>query len=472
MSKKDKKRQTHNAHVQELHSEMSQNRDVHFRTQIVALTNEGSLIQNADAYELKPLDESVEEVHRKLEALAANTPYQSEVPAHAGRYYSDFAREVDQVKEEREIDITLLRNSYDSSLNQLKREADYKLKIMDEEYKLMYKTLRDRLMNSLNSKINTLIREKEQLDIADTNSLLLHPTQFSITNPTSPGGTHTSRKTRLTRQRVDGDDHSNNHLLEAVNRRKRKAIDDDPGSPAQDGSSTPAERAKARLLGQQTTPSYTVNSLFTDKELHMHSFNAHLAVSYYFTHFKRNGMKPNHNSRRGSTSSSEDSSSSTSSSQDIENLSAPEMDRTASSQTTFHVTRSTRTNAGALLGINLLADHLPGDKHSSSSAFNGTSSKPTLPYALLANYNSKNGQTVPQIAGLTSEEVDDDLTKIEAMSGDPTAVDEKLMEELCSDPNSAGQGSRGTLAPEWPAYLDGHLEEAGVRNHEAVEGEG
>lgn len=343
---------------------------------------------------------------------------------------------------------------------------------MDEEYKLMYKTLRDRLMNSLNSKIHTLIREKEQLDIADTNSLLLHPTQFSITNPTSPGGTHTNRKTRLTRQRVDGDDYSNNHLLEAVNKRKRKALDDDPGSPGQDGYSTPAERAKARLLSQQTTPSYTVNSLFTDKELHMHSFNAHLAVSHYFTHSKRNGMKPNHNSRRGSSSSSADNSSSTSSSQDIENLSAPEMDRTASSQTTFHVTRSTRTNAGALLGINLLADHLPGDKHSSSSAFNSTSSKPTLPYALLANYNSKNGQTVPQIAGLTSEEVDDDLTKIEAMSGNPTAVDEKLMEELCGDPNPAGLGSRGTLAPEWPAHLDGHLMEAGVRNEETVEGEG
>lgn len=109
MSKKDKKRQAHNAHVQELHAEMSQNRDVHFRTQIVALTNETSLIQNADAYDLEPIDDSAEDIRRKLEALAANTPYQSEVPAHAGRWYSDFAREVDQVKEEREMDLTLIK---------------------------------------------------------------------------------------------------------------------------------------------------------------------------------------------------------------------------------------------------------------------------------------------------------------------------------------------------------------------------
>lgn len=357
---------------------------------------------------------------------------------------------------------------------------------MDEEYKLMYKSLRDRLITSLNSKINTLLREKEQLDAADTNSLLLNPTQFSIANPASPGGPQTNRKTRVTRQRMDGDDLSNNLLSDPFLKRKRKALDDE-GSPGPDGISTPAERAKARLLAQQTTPLYSVNSLFTDKELHMHSFNAHIAAAQFFNHSKRNGIRLHHQmSRRGSTSTSEDDSASSSSSQDIEKLSAPEMDRTASAQT-FHVTRSTRTNAGNFPGgINLLSD-LP-DKHSTSALHNNTSSsstRPSLAYAVLSNYNSKNGQAVPQTSGLSPEEVDDDLAKIEALAEEPAGVvDVKLMEELCADRNVGSQiqsqsqnRSRGSLAPDWPAYLDVPGVEAmaavGVKNGgETAEGEG
>ena len=62
----------------------------------------------------------------------------------------------------------------------------------------MTNTIRERLVQNLSSKRARLLKDKEQLDIADTNALLLHPSQFSITNPVSPGGGPTSRKTPAT----------------------------------------------------------------------------------------------------------------------------------------------------------------------------------------------------------------------------------------------------------------------------------
>lgn len=108
----------------------------------------------------------------------------------------------------------------------------------------MTTTLRERLFQALVNKRQKLMKEKEQLDIADTNALLLHPSQFSITNPASPGSQPTSRKTRFTRNR----EHEElNGVSDVSHRRKRKLVEDDVGSPSRNGISTPAERARATL---------------------------------------------------------------------------------------------------------------------------------------------------------------------------------------------------------------------------------
>ena len=105
ISKKDKKRQAHNAHYQELVNEFNQNRDVHFRTQLVALQHDIALIQRANVYQSEPLDDSPDEIRNLLEASAAGTQYHGEVALSAGRWYNEFVRQTNEAKEEREIEL-------------------------------------------------------------------------------------------------------------------------------------------------------------------------------------------------------------------------------------------------------------------------------------------------------------------------------------------------------------------------------
>ena len=153
-----------------------------------------------------------------------------------------------------------------------------------------------------------LIREKEKLDMADTNALLHYPNQFSINSTASPGGPQSNRKTRHTRHRLDIDD-----LDTAINnnttngKRKRKAIAD-----AENGSPGPAQNREAdsnhvnsykdlhsRLdVPPAPTPAYTINRLFTDREL-----NANLQQATYEAIASRssavtNGHTSNGNNKR------------------------------------------------------------------------------------------------------------------------------------------------------------------------------
>ena len=116
-----------------------------------------------------------------------------------------------------------------------------------------------------------MLKEKEKLDIADTNALLFHPNQFSINNSASPGGLQSNRKTRHARHRLEAEE------LEPVggmnNKRKRKGpIDVENGSPGPAGRDTepinPLKEANARLEAHQvSTPLYTIERLFSAREL-------------------------------------------------------------------------------------------------------------------------------------------------------------------------------------------------------------
>ena len=292
------------------------------------------------------------------------------------------------------------------------------------------------------------MKEKEHLDIADTNTLLLHPSHFSITNPSSPGGAQNGRKTRYTRHRVDAEDLGNGLAPESNPKRKRKAADDDQGSPSRDGITTPAERARAKAYADQTAALYSVNNLFTEKELSYQTHQAHIATRHYFSISHKDSAPNGSNSKRSRLDNTNDDNASSHTASDDNNsahsdaggdLEAPEMDRTASQ--TIHVTRSTRTT-GAMAGLNILSD-----------LAEKAVTRPVLPYATLYNHQPKSGAILPPASGLMPEEVDEDMQRIAEAKAGGHSVDKKAMEDALKPISE----SRSSLAPDWPAHLDVHL---------------
>lgn len=330
---------------------------------------------------------------------------------------------------------------HQNKLEQLKYECDYRGHLAAEECEHMTSTIRERLVQNLSHKRTKLMKEKEQLDIADTNALLLHPSQFSITNPSSPGG-QLSRKTRFRGNRADPDDLGNGFAPENTNKRKRKAPDDDLGSPSRNGISTPAERARSRALAVQTDPLYSIHSLFTEKELAFQLHQAQIAAKHFFSTSQKDG-EANGAGKRGKEDEGDKSSRSGNNS-DVDDDDGPEaadMERTASQN--VHVTRSTR-NAGGLAGLNILSD-----------LAEKAASRPSLPYATLNGHGGRNGAALPSPSRLMDEEIEEDLIRIADLttSKGKHQVDKKMIDAALKPLD----GSRSNLAPDWPTYLDVHL---------------
>lgn len=189
-------------------------------------------------------------------------------------------------------------------------------------------------MNAITSKKMRLSREKEALDVSENSALFLHPNQFTLTNPASPGGTHSKRTTRLRREMDESHGYSDNK------KRKRNGADED-GSPgpmrrALDGSSTTplwqSDRLRSGAARKETGPIFSIDKLFTDKELSMNYNSA--AVAAYKHLLTRRDAAGNVLSPDGSDAGNGD----LNGIEKDEELSAPTMERQPS-----HQTRSTRT---------------------------------------------------------------------------------------------------------------------------------
>ena len=247
-----------------------------------------------------------------------------------------------------------------------------------QEHNRLIEELRRRLIQNLNQKKATLQKEKERLDIADTNALLYHPNQFSLNNGTSPGGPQSNRKTRHTRHRLEVDD------LDAVNgnhKRKRKtAAENDNGSPAPAGREIEPintfREANVRFeYPQIAAPLYSLDRLFSQREL---DGNLQSATSDVVDNLKRQKLNKdphtNFNSIVGTNADSSESEDNGAVGADLDPvaddmfLAAPEMERipTNASQ---HVTRSVRgllptkrlkgsDGLGSLAGRNLGANYI------------------------------------------------------------------------------------------------------------------
>lgn len=413
-----------------MQTEFDDHREQHYRSQLIALQQDMNLVTAADPYRPEFLEDSPEEIAELVALQAQGTPYQSEMSALAGRWYTDFVHEVNEAKEAKELALIELHRQHEAKLERLKYECDYRLHLAAKEAEHLKNTLRERLIQTLTHKRQKLMKEKEQLDIADTNALLLHPSQFSITNPASPGGTHTARKTRLTRHRGN-DEEAGNGYSETAKRKRKLAGDDDLGSPSRNGHSTPAERARVTNVNPQLDKAYSISQLFTEKELNLQSHQAQIATRHFFQASPEKEVHGN-----GKNAADEDDSSDA----DDEEVEAPDMERTASQ--TVHVTRSTR-NTGGLSALGILGDLAEKQPR-----------RPTLPYATLHSAQSKSGLFLPPVNRLLDEEIAEDRAKIEeAMRKGQSEVDKTTIEEALKPMT----GARSNLAPDWPMYLDIHL---------------
>lgn len=177
--------------------------------------------------------------------------------------------------------LSLVQHEYDRKSSEATNEHAYRIEVARREHKALSATLRDRLINSIASKKYRLGKEKEALDISDSSALLLHPNQFSLTNPASPGGPHGKRNTRLRREMED--------LPGFADGKKRKR--NGGGNGDEDGSPAPTRRPldtanttplwqgeRLRGLRKESGPIYSIDKLFTDKELAMTYNTAALAA--------------------------------------------------------------------------------------------------------------------------------------------------------------------------------------------------
>jgi len=230
------------------------------------------------------------------------------------------------------------------------RDNEFNASVALREHQQLVEILRQRLILSQKQKKAALQKEKEKLDIADTNALLYHPNQFSLNNGASPGGPQSNRKTRHTRHRLEVED------LDAAggsNKRKRKNLNDtENGSPAPAGREVePAnalKEANVKLEYHQAAPPlYSLGRLFSQREL---DSNLQLATYEVVEDLKRRKLnKDSHTNLHSIAATGVDSSDSEDNADVADGdgpgedlfLAAPEMERipTNASQ---HLTRSTR----------------------------------------------------------------------------------------------------------------------------------
>jgi len=192
------------------------------------------------------------------------------------------------------------QNKYQDGLEELRRTNQYKIQLAQEEHQLLVKTVLERLIQNTTQKKARLLRDKEHLDIADSNALLLNPSQFSIGNPASPGGIHNPRKTRHTRLRPGEIEEPSSTTVMEGNKRKRKAAfdDNDNASPAPAARTADANTvssfrdARAKLVHSQfEAPAYSIDRLFSERELAMNMSRAHVATSEFFSRLKAQTME-------------------------------------------------------------------------------------------------------------------------------------------------------------------------------------
>ncbi|KAK5126117.1 hypothetical protein LTR85_011472 [Meristemomyces frigidus] len=297
-TKRDIRRNRIMERLQTMVDSFAGNQHNHYRAQLQAVQVDMTLVLRADPYANEgPLEDGGEEIRAMVESMMGTASIGDEAAqrdylAMAGRRYGEFVREVNDCLEKRDSGLTALHDNYHSSVAELERLTQQKLHQADEEHKALTSTIRSRLVASITKKRQHLLRDKEQLDIADSNALLLHPSHFSINNPGSPGGGQ-NRKTRHLRHRAisPGAEVGEN----GKRKRKAAALDEDgnespapafrplPPPDALGGGRSPFKDAREKnIYTQYEAPAYSLERIFTEKELALATATAQQATYRHF----------------------------------------------------------------------------------------------------------------------------------------------------------------------------------------------
>lgn len=436
-SKRDKRRQMLADRLATLSERMAKDRDQAFREQLQKIQIDTSLVMRVDPYVDRPLD-NFEEDQRKLQQANGDPDGHLGGPRSllemAGPKFPQWMETVQDLVEQRDYALTKYKVShfgsrlwcacrwltYSSQFDFEKKTSEiinthaYKVETANREYRALSQTLRDRLFNAIQSKKFRLNKEKDAFEISDASALLLHPNQFSITNPASPGGTHSKRTTRLRREVDD---------MPSMDGRKRKRNNnnnDDDGSPAPprrtlDPNNTTLLWQTDRLVNRKTTgPIYSIDKLFTDKELSM-TYNAAAvgAHKYMLTHKPRLDEQGRPvSSPDGSESGGVDNNEDQEGSDSVP--SAPMMERNVS-----HATRSARGGANQinftddkLMGLEALSNfHAPGNIERMLHA--DPKLPPTFPSTYVKGHTKQSDFNTP--TALSLEDINADMMVMQAL---------------------------------------------------------
>ncbi|KAH7346788.1 Sds3-like-domain-containing protein [Rhexocercosporidium sp. MPI-PUGE-AT-0058] len=435
LSKRDKKRTVLADRLQEITMSFSANRDQHYRAQLQSIQVDSNLIAEADVHARKPLPDSAEEIDEMVRNNVQKTMMKSvstDPPLRSGRIYSDFAKEVNDAMEERDAAMVILKRDYEVKMNEINSYHAYKKLVSKNEYKSLSDTLRDRLINSVMSKKARLSKDKDAIEIGEgsTHALLLHPSQFAIANPASPGGILGKRATRHRRDAEEIPNFPESH------KRKRKTHDSDE-SPApsrqriDNGATTPSwVYEKQQLMAHQVESSlYSVDKLFNEKELTMAYNTAALAAHSYMLRHPPFSDDPDSQTNGKSDSSSDHEKPPTAGEADAEDTDSPPTGGAMMERQFSHATRSTRGAAVASgYGIDMFNDN---DMNYPPNLLSLTRQIPKLPQMI-------NQQNARQFASNPSK---DAVVSLQGLSAEDANADIEVMRRARNHNDEKGFGS-------------------------------
>ncbi|PFH57502.1 hypothetical protein XA68_14985 [Ophiocordyceps unilateralis] len=401
-SKRDRKRQIVVERLAALNDKFQHDKDSTYRDQLQRIQIELTKLQKFDPYASNAIEVAgdIQREYRQATATTVRAENARSLLDMAGLQFPQFMSDVQDVLEARDCQLTQSKNDYERKVQEYKNTHVFKMETAKREHDALNSTMRDRLVNQLNTKKARLMKEKEAFEMSDSNALLLNPAQFSLTNPGSPGG-HTGK--RSTRNRKEADNHDG---FGESKKRKRNAGDDD-GSPAptrrvlDPSVTTPYwQSEKARIEARKQGAVYSISSLFTEKELSMHYNAAALASHNHILRHRSIGNAPSPQAQ-GSDSGNGDNEAGEGESQP----SAPAMERQPS-----HATRSTRVAAQSnfsddkLFGVEGIGNfELP----SNLDLMHGSECTPRMPavppYPPYTKVSTKGEQSLPN--GLSDKEV-------------------------------------------------------------------
>ncbi|RKF61808.1 hypothetical protein GcC1_152003 [Golovinomyces cichoracearum] len=409
-SKKDRKRSMIRDSFSVMEEGFSANKDSYYRIHLQKLQIDMNLIASADPLVSGVLPNDPSEIERLVRnSTQPNKATQlgADFPVGAGRVYAEFAKDCNDAMEERDTALAILHRNVAVRMTDIQSTYNYYKTLALNEHKALRTTLRDRLINSITNKKIRLTKEKE-IDVTESTALLLHPSQFGISNPSSPGGIHSKRATRNRRDVDETISYSDPY------KRKRKTHDRDesPISTRQryeNGSGVPSWLAeKNNLVATQIeSPLYSIEKLFTEKELAMTYNTAALAAYSYIVRHNEPESSPNDASSKNLDT--DKTSRSTENSEAVDTVSSGSVGVSMERQPS-HATRNTRVTYNSGFGIDAF------DDVTSPSNFEIlTRQIPKLPNIMsqsgLRNPTGK-PETAPPAAGLSSEDINIEMELI------------------------------------------------------------